>query len=150
MNDLERITEWLPAWDKTQDEKNYGIHGVECRWILKGPLGAVQFVIYTNWQLPHVTKSQLQRGLDLRDPITVKVLFCPLPADVGYHSPTPQYEGQPQMDDCPYLDGKPCYYDGSGLRAEDVFNEILLVKGGDAVWEYLEEEYRTVFVKEEK
>lgn len=34
------------------------------------------------------------------------------------------------MENCPYLDGKPCYYDGSGLNAEPVFD--ILVKDSKA------------------
>lgn len=151
MNDLERITEWMPAWDKTSTDpkKNYGIHGVECRWVVKGPLGAVQFVLYTNWQLPHITKRHIKRQLNVRDHISLEVMFLPLPADVGYHSPKPMYTDHTARENCPYLDGKPCYYDGSGIRAEGVF-DILLEKGGEAVWDYLETEYRTLFEEEER
>ena len=47
-----------PAYDKRNidPKKNYGgIHGCEMRFVLKGECGAVQFVLYTNWQLPHLT-----------------------------------------------------------------------------------------------
>jgi hypothetical protein len=41
-----------------------------------------------------------------------------LPFDVGYHSPKPMFEGHESMDGaCSTLDGKPCYYEGGGLRA---------------------------------
>lgn len=146
MSEFERITEWSAAFDKrhADPKKNYGIHGVECRWILKGPKGAVQFLLYTNWQLPHVTREQMTTML-ASDPIGIKVKWCPLPADLGYHSPHPMYEGHQPIGDqpCPYIDA-PCYYDGSGLRAEDVYN-ILVEQGGEAVWEYMENEYNSLF-----
>ena len=45
---------------------------------------------------------------------------------------------------CPYLDGKPCYYDGSTLAADKVFR-ILLRYGSKGVWRYLRRYYRSVF-----
>ena len=70
----------------------------------------------------------------------------PMAADVGYHSYHPMYDEQPQMSEsCEYLDGKPCYYDGSGLHAEKVFNEVFVTKGTDGLWEYMEKYYNDVF-----
>lgn len=69
----------------------------------------------------------------------------PLPVNVGYHSPNPMYEGQSSVaDSCKYLGGKPCYYEGSGLAAEDYF-DTLVRYGGDAVWELLENRYHELF-----
>ena len=142
---IERITKIYPAWDRRDPNpsKNYGIHGAELRMVLKGELGATQFVLYTNWHLPHVTEELLHRPY--KDELDIKVRFLPLPADVGYHSPTPLYEGQAVCSDhCEYLDGKPCYYDGSGLFAEEVYKK--LVEGGsDEVWKILEERYMELF-----
>ena len=45
---------------------------------------------------------------------------------------------------CPYLDGQACYYDGSGLQAEPVF-ERLLREGSEGVWLALEEHYQKIF-----
>ena len=134
---MERIIKLLPAWDKRSKEagKNYGIHGVDLRMYLKGELGVVQFVLYTGWQLPHVQEEFKNTNYYSE----------PLPADVGYHSPKPMYEGQEVMSEsCELLDGKPCYYDGSGLMAEDVY-KILLTEGSDGVWKNLEERYIDLF-----
>ena len=69
----------------------------------------------------------------------------PLPADLGFHSPKPVYKGQRRSsNECQYLDGKPCYYDGSGLNAKRVFG-ILVKKGGEAVWKELEDYYKETF-----
>jgi hypothetical protein len=59
MKVLERITEFAPAFDKRDPDpkKNYGIHGVDLRMVLKGEEGAVQFVLFTGWMLPHVAKE---------------------------------------------------------------------------------------------
>jgi hypothetical protein len=133
---FEKIVTMTPAFDKrhTDPTKNYGVHGVDLRMVLKGPLGATQFVLYTGWHLPHV-QAEFDRkagGYDLRKP---------LPADIGYHWREPRYEGQtPIQESCEYCDGQPCFYDGSSLQAEDVY-KILLTEGSEGVWRELENRY---------
>lgn len=141
---LERIVELTPAWDKRSldPNKNYGIHGVELRMVLKGPEGAYQFVLYTNWQLPHVAKEFETK---LADPRWPHLFHAPQPADVGYHAATPQYEGHTAIStQCPYVNG-PCYYDGSGLQAIVMF-DLLTREGSDGVWKELERLYRHRFL----
>lgn len=137
---MERIVKFTPAFDKrhADDNKNYGIHGVDMHMALKGKRGATQFTLFTNWHLPHVQKELDEKESNHE--------FChPLPADVGYHSLTPQYEGQESLTkECEYLDGKPCYYDGSGLQALKVF-DLLVEKGSEAVWKELEDRYVSLF-----
>lgn len=136
---MERIVEFSPAFDRRDPNpnKNYGIHGVDLRMVLKGPLGAVSFLLFTNWQLPHVREEDRKKPRPYYQD--------PTPADIGYHSTTPTFEGQTvSTDSCPYLDGKPCYSDGSSLQSNDVFN-ILLEKGSAGVWEELERRYNSVF-----
>ena len=140
-SEAERITEWSPAWDKRDDDpkKDCGIHGMNLKFLLKGEKGAIQFVIYTNWMLP---KNRRRWDEEVK-----AHLLQPMAADVGYHSPIALYEGQEQItDECPYLDGKPCYYDGSSTYAETVFDRFV-TEGENAVWEVLEEEYRQRFEK---
>ena len=122
---MKRITEFTPAYDKrdVNPNKNYGIHGVNMKMVLKGERGAVQFVLYTGWHLPHVAEEHRAKGYYAE----------PLPADLGYHSPLPMYGGDEPIDqECEYLDGKPCYYDGSGMMAERIFG-VLTEKGSDGV-----------------
>ena len=134
---LERKLEISAAYDKHSKEpgKNY-VHGVEMRWYILGPAGAIQFVLYTNWHLKHVQDEQDAR-LDRQFPH----LFChPLPADIGYHSHVPRYKGQTILsENCDILKG-PCYYDGSSLNAHQ-FYKILIEQGGEALWMALEKEY---------
>lgn len=134
---LRRDVQFLPAFDKRNPDpcKNYGIHGVELRMHLIGDAGAVQFVLYTNWQLPHVTKEFEGRGRSSLD--------APIPADLGYHSKTPMYEGHERQKGC-HLLGCDCYYDGSGLNAERIY-EVLLREGSDGVWRELESYYAEIF-----
>lgn len=130
---MERIVTMSPAFDKRDPNpsKDYGVHGVDIRMVLKGELGAMQFLLYTNWHLPHVADEFKAKGYHSEV----------LPADVGYHSPKPMYDGQETVgDECEYLDGKPCYYDGSGLYAETAY-KVLLEGGSDALWKFLEAEY---------
>ena len=106
-------------------------------WYLTGEKGTIQFVIYTNWQLPHVQAEHDAKHDD-------HFLCKPLPADIGYHSPVPQYEGQTKMDGpCEFVDGD-CYYDGSSLSAEKGYG-ILVAEGGDAVWDWMEGWYKETF-----
>lgn len=142
---LQRIVEMEPAYDKRDPDpsKNYGIHGVNLRMVLKGKKGAVQFLIYTGWHLPHV-----QEELDNKHQLD-HLFHKPIPADVGYHSPKPIHgDYKPTSESCPYLDGKPCYCDGSALHAEKVFG-ILLEKGSDGVWGHLEDYYDRTFTQGE-
>ena len=109
MSKLERTCRVkLPFDCKNHDRGNFGIHGLDVFFIVKGPHGAVQFAVTFPAFLPSVDKSTWPSWM--RDRISG--------FDVGYHSPKPMYDGQQQMDgDCDVIEGGKCYYDGSGLRA---------------------------------
>lgn len=121
-----------PAFDKrdADSKKNYGVHGVTLRFVYGDEKGYVQFVLYTNWHLPEVTAERANMHYE---PIAGDAHWMerPLPADLGYHSPTPHYEGQTKMEHCDYLKGG-CYYDGSGLNAERIYH-VLLREGSEGV-----------------
>ena len=148
MSEFEGLTKeyvFRPAFDKrhADPKKNYGIHGVEMVWYLKGPKGAVQFVVYTNWHLPHV-----QAELDANTSGQFPHLSChPMGADIGYHAHCPQYDGQSVMRDQCDLIGGPCWYDGSSLSAEKLLN-TLICEGQDAVWDRMKERYDDLKVPE--
>ena len=97
----------------------------DIRFVLKGEHGAVQFCINMKWG------------------------GRPTGFDVGYHSYKPMYSEQTAMGNCCYLDGKPCYYDGSSLRAEDWVDDVLIKKGAAGIWAKLEEEYAHLFESED-
>ena len=137
---MEKLVFFDSAYDKRHPDpsKNYGIHGVTLKFVLKGKLGATNFTIYTTWHLPEVQQELIHRtfggGYDVE-------MLLPMPADFGYHSPKKLYEYSTlAVEGCPYLNGKPCYCDGSSLYAETVY-EKLLREGDDAVWKELEESY---------
>ena len=138
---MERRVEFNAAWDKRDPDpkKNYGVHGVEIRWYVIGPRGAIQFVVYTHWMLPKVEEEYAAM-----DPPIARSLTRPMPADLGYHSPVLMYDGHSRMEQCQLLKQGYCYYDGSSLNAVKVF-DILLEKGGEAVWEFLENYYVSRF-----
>jgi len=116
----------------------HGRHGVNIRFVAKGGRGAVQFLLYTGWMPQHIPNSIVGRVVtDWGSP--------PMPADLGYHSKMPHYEGhEPMSEVCEYCDGQPCYYDGSTINANDAM--YALVNGGDAaLWVFLDGYYDSVF-----
>jgi len=118
---------------------SHGKHGVAIRFVLQGNDGAVQFLLYTGW-LPQYKKPSSIGYINIAD-----WGFSPTPADLGCHSRTARYPGQePFTNSCEYCDGKPCYYDGSSLNANDAM--YALVNGGDeALWSFLEGYYNHAF-----
>jgi len=138
---MEKIIEFTPGFDRRDPDpkKNYGIHGMQIRFILKGERGATQFVLFTDWYPAHTQEEYFYkpRGEFYRPQ--------PTGADVGYHSPVPQYDGQETIQDaCEYLGGKSCYYGGSGLAADELALEFL-AHGEEAVWKKLGEVYASHF-----
>lgn len=133
---MERRIEIIPAFDRRHPDprKSCGIHNAEIRFYLIGDAGAIQFVASTGWDLPHV-----------RHEFSGRRASRAWGTDLGYHSLAPHYEGQTSLTDaCPVLNGKPCYYDGSSLNAEPVF-EKMVAEGHEAVWKELERYYSHVF-----
>lgn len=59
MTNFERIVDIRPAFDKRDPDpaKDYGIGACRIAFVLKGPKGAVQFVIGTDWYLPHTQRQ---------------------------------------------------------------------------------------------
>ena len=145
---LVRSVTFSPAFDKRPKQPgdpNCGIHGVDLRFTLKGEKGAVQFLLYTQWQLPEVAKELLDRPYEASR-AGPHWMDRPMPADLGYHAYMPQYEGHTPMETCNLLPDAPngCYYGGSGLDAEPVFDRLLR-EGDKGVWDALEEYYAKIF-----
>jgi hypothetical protein len=140
-NTFEREIRFEPAYDKR--DTGHGIHGAQMRWLLKGPLGIIQFLVFTQWHLPAVMEEMERKFEAGLYPYNSASLWKPLPADLGYHSPRPMYDGQSDMP-CDLMPEGKCWYDGSGLNAAPVF-ALLVSEGSDAVWLRLEEEYRLRF-----
>lgn len=127
-----RRIDFEPGYDcvDTGCEPRHGRHGMGLRFLLLGEEGATQFLLYTCDWLPGLQRRLHERG----------AMHGPMAADLGFHWLTPVYEGQDGGGACEYLAGAGCFYDGSGLRADDVLDRFL-VDGVDAVWEALTEEW---------
>jgi hypothetical protein len=128
-----------------EPKKNYGIGGLRVWFLLKGERGAVQFCCGFGIYLPHLyLEYAVQHPGSLKPEISGW--------DVGYHALEPQWEGQSSMGPCDHFGGKPCYYDGSSLRADDWVKDIFV--GGkwpeEKLWAMLEAEYIDRFGGDER
>jgi hypothetical protein len=94
-----------------------GKRGVDQRWLLVGPEGAVHFLLWTNWHIEDVGKPNKLRP--------------PIPADVGIHIKT--IDGGT----CPFM-GR-CRYKSLGT-GHSLFSK-LVNEGDGAVWAELEAIY---------
>lgn len=129
---MQLTTTFEPAFDRRN--MGMGFNGVVMRMIVKGDLGVVHFVLFTNWNLDHIDRM-----------ITNKELQKPKPVEVGYYSLYRElYKGQPKMYFCPYLNHAECYYDGLEHEGQEAF-ALLREYGSGAVWEYLISKYNLRF-----
>lgn len=148
MSKWKRWVRFKPAYDKRDSDpnKNYGIHGVEIWFYLRGEKGGVSFHISTGWQLPHVQTELDNLPPHPRFPY---LRHKPMAADLSYHSPVPirEWQEEPQTESCE-LTGGACYSDRTGLGAEPVF-DALRRKGDEGVWEEMKRYYRQVFEEDD-
>ena len=113
-------------------DADYGVHGMQIRFVLRDAKGATQFLMACGW-VPGVEGVPI--GL---------ASHYPSGWDLGYHALAPQYEGQGSMGPCDYLSGQECFYDGSSLRSDAVL-EAFVREGERAVWRALQEEHQYRF-----
>lgn len=129
-----RDIQFSPAFDKRHPDprKNYGIESVTMCWLLRGPVGVIQFKVSTGWNLPHVVRCSSD------------AVDFPMATDLGYHSPHPMYDDHMLVsEECSVLGG-PCYYDGSTLNAEEPLR-LLIEQGHEAVWDHMKNYYKSLF-----
>lgn len=131
------------AYDK---RPKYGQHCVDFTFFVKGPEGAVQFRLFTGWYLSLIPKPDAP-WQELCKTLHLGENDSPMPADLGYHSPHPRYEGQTSMS-CTLLPSGECYYDGSSLNAYKIFS-TMVHEGGEAMWAELEKYYASTFLESE-
>lgn len=133
---LVRETIVSAAYDlRGKGPQEYGIGGCNLLFLVKGPLGAVQCMIMTDWYPASARNDGAPSIRYMRNK--------PWITDIGYHAREAQYEDHKPMPNCPHLDGAPCYYDGTSLN--EAWEEGL-VNGGTAwLWPRLEELYRYRF-----
>ena len=132
----------VPPFDKrhSNPSEDYGVHGMDLKMYLTKGKRCIQFIVFLPVYLPQVVESMISGSLHSPS----KYSFKGMGASVGYHSPTPLYEGQRiSVTDCPFTGGD-CYHNESYLRAE-AYYRVFLEKGVDRIWQMLEKEYRTMF-----
>ena len=135
MSEFEKIVRVSGAYDKRHQDphKNYGISACRIWFILKGPLGAVQFVVGTDWHLPHVQREFREKHYEFASKFDE---IEPKGWDVGYHAKEPHFDGQDSME-CDLVEGGRCYYDGSSLAADEWVPRFI-AGGTDWLWPALE------------
>jgi hypothetical protein len=135
---FERAVVFQPGYngDPNPDpRKNFGVHGMSIEWLLRGPGGVTVFRLGTGW-VPG------RKGVEAR----ISDMF-PMGEDLGYHWPSPHYDGQLHFSDCTHLPGGECYYDGSGLGADRVLARFI-TEGEPAVWAELEDYYASLLERQ--
>jgi hypothetical protein len=67
--------------------------------------------------------------------------------DVGRHTPRPvaswDTEYGPRDEPCIYLDGMPCFYDGSSLQAMELLQRVVAIGSEDAIGDELADYFRS-------
>jgi hypothetical protein len=150
MSALERIVNVRPAYDcigvqpcvfgsetcKPGTGGSHGRHNAELHMTVRGPDAEVTLAIGTGWDLPTIPEYQrINRHAD-----------SPSGRFVEIHTARPRYEGQdggpPRADGtCENWDA--CYID-AGYTMSDEPTRLLVEKGSDATWEWLENLYGEV------
>lgn len=135
-------------WREIDFQKGYnnrgkpggGVEGMVLHFRFHGPLGTTQFSMATGWVPGEVARSYPEKD----HPSWARVCdMYPSGRDLGYHWLTPQWPGQEEYrrDDCPFVPGGQCYYDGSGRNADPVL-AAFVDRGEPAVWRELVRYYR--------
>ena len=110
---------------------SHGVHSAELQMSVRGPEAEITLVVNTGWNLPTVPAHPPH---------------CDLPhgAFVELHTARPRYAGQESYhtpvsgDSCENWAG--CYVD-AGYTMSDEPTRLLVKKGSNAVWEWLERLY---------
>lgn len=137
---LERAVQFVPGRDgpSVEDGHYYAVTDLQIRWLLRGPRGVAQFVLGTDWLPTTAAAAYARTG---RIPAT---LWAATPQDLGSHTETPQGPwDRLLMPACPYLDSRPCFYEGSTVDAEAVY-AAFTTEGEPAIWRALMAKYQTL------
>lgn len=132
-------------WPGGNGRRDYGNGSVTFTFYLTGPKGAVECQFGTNW-MPEAARNDvaMRRAIHGLRPDTPEEYGKPRGHYLGYHSPTPKFEGQESSGKCDFLGGSECYRDGSYCAADNLI-EGFLNGGDDWVWDRLEAYYRSLF-----
>jgi len=144
MTDFTREVRFEPGYDHRAEDATKpwgtrrGCHGMNIRWLLHGPAGTIQFLIYSSWLPSWVGDSTFGKTITVPPGEPV---HPPMGADLGHHWDEATYEGEKGFDKCDVRPAGRCFNDGSGLRADDLLG-VLLTEGHEAVWSAMEDDYR--------
>lgn len=141
---FERIVNVKPAYDcqviqpcvhgseacGTDPGANHGRHNAEMSMTLRTSDAEVTLHIGTGWELPET-------------PAIVRTDDAPRGACVVFHSSMPQYEGHESRSKrcCQW----PVCYSATGYLMADEPTAMLVREGSEAVWAWLESQYRETF-----
>jgi hypothetical protein len=137
---LEESVQFTPGYNcPASGPHGHGVHGMEIRWLLRGPAGAVWLALGTMW-----TPGELVPGHGL--PLDGRIApqdRQPSGYGLGYHARIPHYEGhQVSRADCDVISG-PCYTDMSFGGADEPVGRFV-AEGEQAIWDALETEYASL------
>jgi hypothetical protein len=97
-------------------------------FVLHGQLGTVQFVFHA------LKRPDSKYGFKT---------YEHMPWDLGFHWDRKPYKGASKMHECRYREQGYCWYGGSGLNANDVYEAF--EKGGtESLWPVLEKYYSEI------
>jgi len=131
----EESVQFRPGYN-CPDAHGHGVHGMEIRWYLRGPRGAVWLRMSTDW-IP----GELRPGHGLPPSgLIADRVSSPDGRGTGYHARVPQYEGQEiESGNCDLI-GVPCYCDANYGGADEPV-ERFVAEGERAIWDALESAY---------
>ncbi|MEU4574206.1 hypothetical protein ACBI99_44560 [Nonomuraea sp. ATR24] len=120
-----------PLFTRIMHDRPYA-GGIRRTWLLQGDRCAIQ-VTFAHVPIPLVSGSKL--GWEA-------IIF-------GYHSQAPQSPGeQPHTNDCPYVEGGVCHFEGTEARAAWLMVQWVAANyDDDVIWAAAERAYRELFVE---
>jgi hypothetical protein len=133
--ELERFTKLTPDW--TGQELRVQI-------VVKGPVGAVEFAIWTRW--PTIPSYFAGYNSMFAFDYNLQV-NRPIPVGRESHWDVPCVDEEKGWHECSLTNSGFCYHDGSSLAGDNLWN-ILMKKGTDGVYEHLEDYYIKYFANE--
>jgi hypothetical protein len=136
---LEECVQFVPGYNCPEPGgQGHGVHGMEVRWFLRGPDGAVVLVMATDF-IP----GDRYPGHGL-SPSGLNENWARYPGGFGlqYHSRVPRYEGHDAEDGCDLIGG-PCYCD-MWLSGADEPVKQFVSEGEQVIWGALEAAYASL------
>ena len=134
---MEESVQFVPGYNcPVPVGSGHGVHGMEIRWHLRGPAGAVVLVMFTDfipgerWPGHGLSPSGRHETWNL----------YPAGGGVHYHGRAPLYDGHEADDGCPLLGGQ-CYRDIHYMGADDAVKRFP-AEGEQVIWDALEEAYK--------